>query len=210
MTPVEGHRVVLVHGLWMNRLAMLPMAWRLERCGFRVTRHGYRSVSLGLRENARALAATCAKCGGRLHLVGHSLGGLVIMAMMQDHPEIPVHRVVLIGSPYAGSAAARSIGRFGWSDRAIGHTMRDWSGLPRPPVPPGLELGVIAGVGAIGLGRLLVALPPPNDGVVMVGETRVPGATDSIVLQTSHSAMLVSAAVARATCTFLKHGRFSR
>lgn len=209
MTQADAARVVLVHGLWMNRLAMLPLAWRLERRGFHVTRHGYRSVSRGLRDNARRLAATCRKSSGRLHLVGHSLGGLVIMAMMRDHPEIPVQRVVLIGSPYADSAAAHRVGRFAWSRRMIGRTMRDWLREPRPAVPAGVELGVIAGVGVVGLGRLLAALPPPNDGVVMVEETRVPGATDSIVLRTSHSAMLVSASVACATCAFLAHGKFA-
>jgi pimeloyl-ACP methyl ester carboxylesterase len=208
MRPADSGRVVLVHGLWMNRLAMLPLAHRLERCGFRVTRHGYRSVSCGLRENARSLAATCAKGSGRLHLVGHSLGGLVIMTMMHAYPEIPVHRVVLIGSPYADSAAARGAGRFAWSRYVLGRTIRDWLRQPPPPVPMGVALGVIAGNGSVGLGRLLVDLPAPNDGVVMLDETRVPGAADSIVLRTSHSAMLVSAAVARAACAFLKHGKF--
>lgn len=210
MTPPDRARVVLVHGLWMNSLAMLPLAWRLQVCGFRVARHGYRSVSRGLRENAQSLAATCRKTHGRLHLVGHSLGGLVIMAMMQDYPEIPVQRVVLVGSPYADSAAAHRVGRFAWSRRVIGRTMRDWLQQPRPAVPAGVELGVIAGEGAVGLGRILAGLPPPNDGVVMLEETRVPGAADSIVLQASHSAMLVSASVARAVCAFLEHGKFPR
>jgi pimeloyl-ACP methyl ester carboxylesterase len=210
MTPADCGRVVVVHGLWMNGLVMLPLARRLERCGFQVTRHGYRSVSRGLRENARTLAAVCRKAGGRLHLIGHSLGGLVIMTMLQDHPEISVHRVVLIGSPYADSAAAHGLARFAWSRRVLGHTIRDWLRRPRPRVPDGVELGVIAGDASFGLGRLFVNLPAPNDGVVMLDETRVPGAADSIVLHTSHSAMLVSREVARAACTFLKNGSFKR
>jgi pimeloyl-ACP methyl ester carboxylesterase len=208
MTPPDGDRVVPVHGLWMNGFAMLPLAHRLEHCGFRVTRHGYRSVSRGLRENARALAAACGKSSGRMHLVGHSLGGLVIMTMLQKHPEIAVHRVVLIGSPYADSAAAHGLARFTWSGDILGHTIRDWLRHPRPKVPESVELGVIAGDVSFGLGRLFVNLPAPNDGVVMVDETRVPGAADSIVMHTSHSAMLVSPAVARATCAFLKSGSF--
>src|ERR1700694_739822 len=106
MTPADGGRVVLVHGLWMNGVVMLPLAWRLERCGFRVARHGYRSVSRGLRENARILAALCDKCNEPLHLVVHSLGGPVIMTMLQEYPHIPVRRVVLLCPPYGDSAAA--------------------------------------------------------------------------------------------------------
>ena len=210
MTPADGNRVVLVHGLWMNGLAMLPLARRLERCGFEVTRHGYQSVRRGLRENARRLAEVCEKSGVRLNLVGHSLGGLVIMTMLQEHPEIPVHRVVLIGSPYADSGAAHGLARFTWSRSVLGHTIQDWLRQPRPRVPDGVELGVIAGDASFGLGRLFVNLPAPNDGVVMLDETRVPGAADSIVLHTTHSAMLVSPAVARAACTFLKNGSFKR
>ena len=213
MKAIDSGAVLLVHGLWMNAFAMLPLAHRLQRCGFQVKRHGYRSVTRGLHENVRGLAAACKNVqqGGsaRLNLVGHSLGGVLIMTMLQEHPEIHVHRVVLVGVPYAGSAAARRLGHFGWSRNVLGHTIADWRRHPRAPVPQGIEVGVIAGNVSFGLGRLFVNLPGPNDGVVMLSETQVPGATDSIVLRTSHSAMLLSRAVAQATCTFLKTGSFT-
>jgi len=210
MTLADGEQVVLLHGLWMNGLVMLPLARRLERCGFPVTRHGYRSVSRGLQENASELAVLCNRKAGRLNLVGHSLGGLVIMTMLAEHPEIPVHRVVLLGSPYANSAAAHGMQRFGWSRGAMGRTVQDWLRQPRPKVPQGVELGVIAGDVSFGLGRLFVRLPAPNDGVVLLEETRVPGAKDSLVLHISHTAMLVSPAVAAAACAFLQTGSFKR
>jgi pimeloyl-ACP methyl ester carboxylesterase len=206
--PVEGGRVVLVHGLWTNRLVMLPLGLRLQRCGFEVSGYGYRSVARDLRENARGLAAVCEQAGAPLHLVGHSMGGLVIMAMMHACPHIDVRRVVLIGTPYADSAAARGMARSAWSRNLLGKTIQDWISEPRPQVREGVELGVVAGDVSVGLGRLFVKLPAPNDGVVILAETLVPGATDSIVMHTSHSAMLVSPAVARAVCGFLKKGSF--
>ncbi|MEO8009443.1 MAG: alpha/beta fold hydrolase [Betaproteobacteria bacterium] len=208
MTPAEGERVVLVHGLWLNGLAMLPLARRLERCGFEVARYGYQSVRRGLRENARRLAAVCEKPGAPLNLVGHSLGGLLIMTMLHSHRSVKVRRVVLLGSPYANSAAAQGMARFATSRGLLGRTMQDWLRQPRPPIPDGIELGVIAGDLSIGLGRLVTRLPKPNDGVVIFDETRIPGAADSIVLHTSHTAMLLSPAVGRAVCAFLKNGRF--
>ncbi|HKB82351.1 MAG TPA: alpha/beta fold hydrolase [Burkholderiales bacterium] len=210
MTPADGGRVVLVHGLWLNGLAMLPLAWRLKRRGFEVTRYGYRSVRRGLRENAQRLAAVCEKTGSPLNLVGHSLGGLLIMTMLHDHPKIKVHRVVLLGSPYTNSAAAQEMKRFATSRGLLGRTIQDWLRQPRPPIPDGVELGVVAGDVSMGLGRLVARLPRPNDGVVILDETHVPGAADSIVLHTTHTAMLVSAAVARAVCAFLKNGSFGR
>jgi pimeloyl-ACP methyl ester carboxylesterase len=206
--PVEKDRVVLVHGLWMNRFAMLPLAMRLERCGFDVTRYGYRSVGRGLHENARQLATVCERTRARVHLVGHSLGGLVILSMMQAHPEIPVNRVVLAGSPYGDIASAHGLERFAWGHGALGKTIDDWLHEPRPPLREGAEVGIIAGSVSMGLGRLFVTLPMPNDGVVRLEETRVPGAADSIVVHASHSGMLVSSAVARAACDFLRSGKF--
>ncbi len=210
MTPADGGRVVLVHGLWMNGLVMLPLARRLERCGFAVTRHGYQSVRRGLRENAQRLSAVCEKSGAPLHLVGHSLGGLLIMTMLHNHPQVKAHRVVLLGSPYANSAAAQGMARFSTGRGMLGRTLPEWLRQPRPPVPDGVELGVIAGDVAIGLGRLVAPLRKPNDGVVILDETQVPGAADSIVLHTSHTAMLVLPAVAHAVCAFLKNGRFGQ
>ncbi len=209
MTQADGPRVVLVHGLWMHGFIMLPLDRRLSQSGFRVARHSYRSMARGLQENARRLASACGPEREPIHLVGHSLGGLVIMSMLHEHPEIAVHRVVLMGSPYAHSAAAHYLESAPWSRRALGQTMQDWLHAPRPSVPEGVELGVLAGDVSFGLGRLVMNLPQPSDGVVRLEETQVPGAADTIVLHTSHSGMLVSPAVARAVCSFLKHGNFS-
>lgn len=201
-------RVVLVHGLWMNALAMVPLARRLNRCGFDVLRFGYRSVRRGLRENAKLLAQRCKSTGGRISLVGHSLGGLLILAMLDAHRDVEVKRVVLAGSPYVNIASAHGLGRFAWGNDVMGRSIEEWLQGPRPPVPDGVEIGVVAGDISLGLGRLFVPLAPPNDGVVLLDETRVPGAREWIVVHTSHSGMLVSAEVGRAICAFLKHGSF--
>ena len=210
MTATDGGRIVLVHGLWMNGLVMLPLARRLQRCGFEVKRYGYQSMQRGLRENARRLAAACGNCAEPLNLVGHSLGGLLIMTMLHHHPQVKVHRVVLVGSPYSNSVAAQGLARTETGRALLGRTLQDWLRQPRPPIPAGVELGVIAGDVGIGLGRAVARLPKPNDGVVLLDETHVPGAAASIVLHTNHTAMLVMPAVARAVCAFLKNGRFGQ
>ena len=70
--------------------------------------------------------------------------------------------------------------------------------------------GVIAGDRAFGMGRLIGPLPKPNDGTVTVAETRLPGATDHIVLPVTHLSMLWSGAVADEVIAFLRDGRFDR
>jgi hypothetical protein len=77
---------------------------------------------------------------------------------------------------------------------------RRWD-LPR-------EIGVVAGSGNLGLGRLFAELPLPNDGTVCVDETQLSGATAHIVLHVSHTGMLVSTAVGSAVVRFLRHGSF--
>jgi len=59
-----------------------------------------------------------------------------------------------------------------------------------------------------GLGRLIPGLARPNDGLVAVDETRIPAARDSLVLNISHSGMLVSRACTMAIANFLKRGSF--
>lgn len=188
---------------------MLPLGWQLSRCGFDVVRFSYSSVRDGLEHNADRLARLCREQGtAPLYLVGHSLGGLLILAALERNRDLKVQRAVLIGSPYAGNTAAVGLARSDFGKRMLGRTLNDWMRMPRPSIPNGVELGVIAGDVPFGLGRLVACLPKPNDGVVRVEETHVPGAKNSIVVRINHTGMLVSPAVARATCAFLRNGTF--
>lgn len=188
---------------------MLPLGWRLSRCGFNVVRFSYASVRDSLEHNADRLARFCREQGTEpLHLVGHSLGGLLILAALERNVDLKVRRAVLIGSPYAGTTAAIGLARSDVGKKMLGRTLNDWMRMPRPSIPNGVELGAIAGNVPFGLGRLVARLPKPNDGVTRVDETRVPGAKDSIVLRINHTGMLVSPAVARAACAFLRNGSF--
>ena len=78
---------------------------------------------------------------------------------------------------------------------------RRWT-HPRP-------LGVVAGSQPLGVGQFLASFEEDNDGTVAVSETRMPGASDHIVLPVSHLGMLMSTRVARETGLFLTQGHFS-
>jgi len=204
--------VILVHGLWMHGFVMALMRHRIERCGYRVLSYSYPSMRLTLTENAAKLEQFCREQGaGRLHLVGHSLGGPVILTLLEYAPTLNVGRIVLLGPPYAGSFAARRFEHLPGGHKALGRSIRQWLNHDRTTDYAGHEIGVIAGSSSIGLGTLIAPdLPRPNDGVVTVDETRVPGARDHIVLGTGHTSMLVSSGVARQICAFLRAGAFAR
>jgi pimeloyl-ACP methyl ester carboxylesterase len=211
--------VVYVHGLWLNGWESALLRKRLSReLECQTLSFPYSSMSADLGANALALA----KFLGRfrtdtLHLVGHSMGGLVILELfdrlesgrLSSALELPPGRVVLVGSPVRGSRAARRLARLPWGLRMLGHTAREVLLPRREPVWRGTrELGVIAGSLPVGFGRLVGSFNEPNDGTVMVSETRLAGACQHLVVHTSHSALVYSRTVARHIGAFLRHGRF--
>ncbi len=208
--------VILVHGLWMHGAVMALMRRRIARCGYRAASYSYPSMRLTLAENAARLAQFCRDiCHdgsvSRLHFVGHSLGGPVILRMLERATDLEIGRIVLAGPPFVDSFAARRFARLPGGRKALGRSLPEWLESARPSSLERYEIGVIAGDVSVGLGTLIVPeLPRPSDSVVSVAETRVPGARDHIMLGVSHATMLISAAVARQICAFLKHGAFER
>jgi len=210
MTTAET--VVLVHGLWVHGIAMELMRRRIERSGYRVFAYSYPSMRLTLAENAERLALYCrGLVAPRLHFVGHSLGGLIVLRMLERAAGLKPGRIVLIGTPVAGSLAAQRLARLPGGRAALGRSMAEWMSAARLVANDGSGIGVIAGKLPVGLGRIVAPdLPPPNDGAVSVAETLLPGARDNIVLNVSHSGMLVSRATAHQICAFLRNGAFER
>jgi pimeloyl-ACP methyl ester carboxylesterase len=201
--------VVLVHGLWMHGWVMRWMGMRLSRCGFNVRYFSYPSMRGSLSQNASVLAHFAKDIAApRIHFIGHSLGGLLILQMLHEFPENRVGRIILAGSPYnacrvATKLARRSLGRY-----ILGRSMLQWLGQTPPLNNPAYDIGVIAGCKGIGGGRLISRLASPNDGVVAVEEADIAFARDRVVLDVNHSGMLVSAELARQACSFLRYGYF--
>jgi len=204
--------VVLVHGLWVHGIAMELMRRRVARCGYRALAYSYPSMRLTLAENAERLQRYCRDIAApRLHFVGHSLGGLIILRMLERAPGLPPGRAVLLGSPVAGSLAARRLARLPGGRSALGRTAPEWHEAATLRASTGREIGVIAGRMGVGIGRIVAPdLPAPSDGVVSVAETRLQAARDHIVLDVNHFGMLLARSVARQVCTFLREGAFLR
>ncbi len=210
MSSPHQAAVVIVHGLWVNSMLMRLLGYRIRRCGFDVAYFSYDSVRATLEQNAARLARFAeALSVSTVHWVGHSLGGIVILKMLEQCPEPRTGRIVLMGSPSAGSYAARALAKTAAGRWLLGRStplVETTAALPGK-----YELGVIAGCRGLGMGRLMLhALPRPNDGVVTVAETNISGMQDHIVLRVSHSGMLVSSSAAKQVCAFLKTGRFIR
>jgi pimeloyl-ACP methyl ester carboxylesterase len=200
--------VILVHGLWLGGWTMQGLRLRLARRGHVAYTFSYPSVAQSLDAHARRLAARIAELPQPvIHLVGYSLGGLVVLRCLRNHGEQRIGRVVLMGTPVRSCVAGRHLENLAAGKRLLGASGDIWRNLPEV-FRPGCELGVIAGSRSWGLGRLLMRLPGTNDGVVRLEETEVAGMRDRVVLPLSHSGMLVSAHAAREVAFFLERGAF--
>lgn len=209
MNDLRQPPVIVVHGLWVHGLVMGYLAHRITEYGFDARTWSYPSMRLTLAENAERFARYCEELAvSRVHIVAHSMGGLVALKMLELSPSIRCERLVLLGTPYTDSAAARRLAGFPGGDLLLGRSIAQWLNEPRPGVRADAA-GVIAGTRGLGLGALITPdLPQPNDGVVALEETVIPGVTERITLPVSHSEMLFSSDVARQCCAFLQHGHF--
>lgn len=202
--------VVMVHGLYLHAIYMRLWQTHLRNAGYDVYGFNYASVKGTLLSSARELADFVARLENRqVHCVGHSLGGLLIMQMLQHFPDSRVKRVVLVGSPYQPAHVPTTLTRSRVGRFIMGQVMVAWT-RQAPLIPPGrLEIGVIAGDRPIGLGRLVApGIPSPHDGTVAVIETAVPGMVDRIILPVTHTQMLFSRQVMKQIAAFFRRGKF--
>jgi pimeloyl-ACP methyl ester carboxylesterase len=109
-----GTPILLVHGFVDNRSVFTLLRRALRRRGFGQVRtlnyspftHDVRAAAAAL---ARLVERTCEETGyERVHVVGHSLGGVVARYYVQRMGgDARVHTAVSLGSPHAGTWAAR-------------------------------------------------------------------------------------------------------
>ena len=112
----SGTPILLVHGMVDNRSIFTVLRRGLRRRGFRrVLAINYSPLTSDVRLAATNLATRveqiCAETGfERIHLIGHSMGGLVARYYVQRlDGDARVHTLVTLGTPHGGTKAARLI-----------------------------------------------------------------------------------------------------
>lgn len=205
--------VIFVHGLWMMNLNTLLLRQRVKTLrGFECEAFHYSAHASTPAEIVDRLSYFVDSIrADQLHLVGHSLGGLIVLRYLAQMKRLPPGRAVLLGAPVVRSRAAErlaatTLGRamLGTAgvEELVGETDRRWAGER--------DIGCIAGNSRFGLGQVVGRIDDENDGSVAVDETRLPGAVDHLVLPVSHTGMLFSQDVAHQVGHFLDRGRFDR
>jgi len=186
----SGPPVLCIHGFHMNGSCTWGVRRALERAG-----HATRAVFLGLPYRpigayaaplARALAALAAVApAGRVDVVAHSMGGLVLREVLGARPELAraVERIVTLGSPHQGTALLTRF-RSGPVYRAMG---------PESP-----ELAELPDFAASAPAARVVTVASAHDLVVYPVETaHLPGARQVTLAGIGHLGLLTEARVHR-------------
>lgn len=214
----EPDCVVLLHGIGMRAYVMKRIEAALQAEGYRTVNLSYPSRRMPFEQIAgdylpARLREHDAARAPRLHFVTHSMGSLVVRKLIQDARPANLGRVVMIGPPNQGSAAADQAKESALLRKFLGgNLVRLGTGedaIARTLGPADFEVGIIAGEVALNpvFGG---ALGGKNDGAVAVESARLDGMRDFLVVPYSHTVMLWRAEVVDQVRAFLRDGRFKR
>jgi len=209
--------LVLVHGLKRTRASMRPAALMARRRGYAVCNWGYSSARRGIHGRADALRrdldALPPLGDRRIHFLTHSLGGIIVRALITFGPPPNLGRVVMLGPPNAGNEIAQHLRHTRIFRRIMGPAGLELGtgaeSVPRRLPEATFELGVIAGV------RRRPALfgrwiGTPNDGLVSVSATRLVGMRDHLIVHGGHGFLPWNPRALSQAFTFLATGHFAR
>jgi pimeloyl-ACP methyl ester carboxylesterase len=204
--------VVLLHGIANIPLSMKYVENSLEKEGYRVHNLGYPSTDVSIEEAAARIRDKVMAMRGfkRIHFVGHSMGNLLIrMVLANDLPGLG--RVVMIAPPNQGSFMAQrleDLDIYRWIFGPAGQQLPADNRLFFENLPiPNCEFGIVAGGRGTESG-FNPLLEGDNDGTVRVEETKLPGAADSTVVNSTHTLILFDPETVEQTIHFLKSGSF--
>jgi hypothetical protein len=201
---IEGDRetVVLLHGLGRSKGSMEYLGRHLKSRGFEVVLWSYPSLKWTVEQAGRRLLEDLAYLNAservsKLHLVGHSLGGIVIRRALLYGVPSKMGRVVQLAPPNRGSPRARGVGAFLGKVVAPLEALSDLqsSGVNQMGTVELVPIGVIAG---------------DRDWTVPVPYTRLAGAADHVAVACGHTFIMRDRDALRQVEAFLREGRFER
>ena len=206
--------VTLLHGLGRTWRSMWLMSRALKKRGYQVHNTGYPSTRFNIQQLAsQFLSPAVQRLGSaeQIHVVTHSLGGILVRQYLQDHRLPEGSRIVMLAPPNHGSEVADRL--MHWKlykklDGPAGQQLgTDNNSIPNQLSPVGHEIGVITG----DRGRLLPTswwIPGDNDGLVSVKSARLAEMKDFLIVHCGHTFIMNHPQVIRQTVSFLESGQF--
>jgi alpha-beta hydrolase superfamily lysophospholipase len=189
---------IIIHGMGRTPLSMCLLAYRLRKTGIKTSLFAYSATFEGLDGCTQRLRNFIArKVGdGDFIVVTHSLGSVLIRAVLPAMYRKPNACFLLAPPTQACDAARRLASRYWYRILAgeIGQLLADQKFMSSLPIP---EMPTKIYAGNAGLtGRYSPFGDEPNDGVLMVKETLLPGIPVQIV-PSFHTFIMNNKAIAK-------------
>lgn len=218
LQPATGEVVILLHGIVRSAHSFDPMQKQLEQEGYYVCNVNYPSTQITIQQAAENLNRVISSLSeaSTIHLVGHSMGGLVIRAWFgleqsQEVRETRIGKVVMMGTPNHGAEMADFFAKFppyqwvmGQAGQQLRTTDETIRSLPIPTVP----FGIIAGARGTQSKGYNPLLEGDDDGTVTVASTHLEGATDFYTYPALHMFLMRDQRSIDAVSHFLRKGTF--
>lgn len=212
LAPMSGEAVILLHGIMRSSRNFNRLKPALRREGYTVVSFEYPSTRVNIETSADYLRRTIASMEGieKIHFVVHSMGGLVVRTMLRHDRDPRLTRMVMLGTPNTGAQMADLLRHwrsfkflYGLAGQQLVSDVDGYiAGLPTPD----FEFAVIAGGrgNSTGFNPLI---PGDDDGTVTVDCTRLPGASDFVVVRSIHALLPRNRDAMAQAVRFLKTGR---
>lgn len=192
--------VALVHGYLANKFMLAPLGWRLRRQGYATTAWGYWNMRCSLLVHAARFAGELEALDANpaidtLHLVTHSMGGIIARAALDRFRPRKLGRIVMLAPPNKGSfVATMAAGTIGRVFKPVAELSTAHDSLVNSlPMPEGIDLGVIAA---------------EWDALVSDASTHPNVPHAYAIIPTFHSGLLFRRDAAELAAAFLQSGTF--
>jgi pimeloyl-ACP methyl ester carboxylesterase len=192
--------VSLVHGFLANTCMLTVLSHRLDARGYLPRPWGYRDMRSSILVHAEAFvreleALDADRAVGTVHLVTHSMGGIVVRAALDRYRPAKLGRIVMLAPPNRGSFVAdRMAAAVGRLFRPVAELTTSADSLVNSiGMPEDVDVGVIAAT---------------RDAIVAPESTRPAGPHAHATVPCLHSSLLFRRDVARLVAGFLATGRF--
>lgn len=214
----KGECVILFHGMARSHHSMEGMQDFLTGAGYHTVNVHYPSTSQDVATiSSSYFDEALARCAqfkpDTIHLVSHSLGGIIIRYSLQKKLPAKLGRVVMLSPPNKGSEATDNLkdwALYKWLNGPAGQQLGTApDSLPNRLGPATFPVGIITGdEHALFDWWLAEMIPGKDDGKVSIESAKLDGMIDFLVVSESHPFIMDAEDVQRQTLHFLQHETF--